>query len=106
MKFKVGDKVKVISLNKVEELCPKPWTGLTYIFFSKVEGCSFTHEMLEFCGLVGTITDVWFADDGTYRYSLSFEDGRKPSWSWVSEFFETFYVTCFEEAYINEFSNW
>lgn len=96
MRFKVGDRVKVISLNKVEEICPKPWTK--HIFFSKIEGCCFTREMLEFCGLVGIITDVWYADDETVRYSLSFEDGRVPTWSWVPEFFDSHYVTNFEEA--------
>lgn len=97
MNFQVGDEVKVISLSKIEELYPKR-SYKDYVFISKAEGCCFVPEMLEFCGLTGTITNVWHSDDGTYRYSLSFDNGEVPRWSWVPEFFETVYVSSFEEA--------
>lgn len=99
MKFKIGDKVRVISLSKIAEQYPRSFWHSSYIFTSEVEGCRFTQGMLEFCGLVGTIANKWTADDGTYRYSLSFDDERIPGWSWVPEFFETAYVSSFEEAY-------
>lgn len=95
MNFQIGDRVKVISLSKLEELSPKPWDH--YPFISK-DGCAFTEDMLDFCGLTGTITDMWFIFDGTARYSLSFDNGRAPSQSWVPDFFETRFVDSFEEA--------
>lgn len=95
MNFQIGDRVKVISLSKLEELSPKPWDH--YPFISK-EGCAFTTDMLEFCGLIGTIIDMWFIFDGTARYRLSFDNGRTPSQSWVPDFFETRFVDSFEEV--------
>ena len=96
MNFQIGDEVKVISLSKIiEELHQEPCGE--HIFVSE-EGCCFTRGMLDFCGLTGTIVDKWTTDDGTYRYSLSFKDGNTPRWSWVPEFFETVYVSSFEEA--------
>jgi hypothetical protein len=97
MNFQIGDKVKVISLSKIKELYPKPSWG-EYIFISKAEGCRFTQDMLKFCGLTGTITNVWPTDDGTVRYSLSFYGKEVSRWSWVPEFFETVFVTDFEEV--------
>lgn len=99
MKFKVGDKVRVISLSKITEQYPRSLWHSSYIFTSEVEGCRFTQGMLEFCGLVGTIVDKWITDDETYRYSLSFGNGEVSEWSWVPEFFEPAYVSSFEEAY-------
>ena len=95
MNFQIGDRIKVISLSKLEELNPKPWGH--YPFISK-ECCAFTEDMLEFCGLIGTITDKWFNFDGTVRYHLSFDNGITPSQSWVPDFFETKFVDSFEEA--------
>lgn len=89
MNFQIGDRVKVISLSKLEELNPKPWGH--YPFVSK-EGCAFTEDMLEFCGLMGTITDMWFSFDGTVRYHLSFDNGIISSQCWVPDFFETRFV--------------
>ena len=56
MNFQIGDKVKIISLSKLEELSPKPW-DYQYPFVSK-EGCAFTEDMLDFCGLIGTIINI------------------------------------------------
>ena len=94
MNFQIGDRVKVISLSKLEELNPKPWGH--YPFVSN-DGCAFTEDMLDFCGLIGTITDMWFIFDGAVRYRLSFDNGITPRQSWVPEFFETRFVDSFEE---------
>ena len=95
MNFQIGDKVKIISLSKLEELSPKPWGR--YPFVSN-DGCAFTEDMLEFCGLIGTITDMWFIFDGAVRYRLSFDNGRTSMRCWVSVFFETKFVDNFEEV--------
>ena len=95
MNFQIGDRIKVISLSKLEELNPKPWGH--YPFISK-ECCAFTEDMLEFCGLIGTITDKWLIFDGTVRYHLSFDNGITSSQSWVPDFFETRFVDSFEEV--------
>lgn len=94
MKFKVGDKVKIISLSKLEELNPKPWGR--YPFVSN-DGCAFTEDMLDFCGLIGTIVNVYVVD-GNPRYILSFDHLRVTGRSWVPDFFETRFVDSFEEA--------
>ena len=94
MNFQIGDKVKIISLSKLEELNPKPWGH--YPFVSN-EGCAFTEDMLEFCGLAGTIINVYVVD-GNPRYILSFDYLRDTGRSWVSDFFETKLVDSFEEA--------
>lgn len=94
MNFQIGDKVKIISLSKLEELNPKPWGH--YPFVSN-EGCAFTEDMLEFCGLIGTIVNVYVVD-GNPRYILSFDYLRDTGRSWVSDFFETKLVDSFEEA--------
>ena len=94
MNFQIGDKVKIISLSKLEELNPKPWGH--YPFVSN-EGCAFTEDMLDFCGLIGTIANVYVVD-GNPRYILSFDYLRDTGRSWVSDFFETKLVDSFEEA--------
>lgn len=95
MNFQIGDKVKIISLSKLEELSPKPWHGDPFV---SDEDCAFTIDMLEFCGLTGTIINVWHAQNGTFRYRLKFDNGRLTTRCWVSDFFETRYVDSFEEA--------
>ena len=94
MNFQIGDKVKIISLSKLEELNPKPWGH--YPFVSN-EGCAFTEDMLDFSGLIGTIVNVYVVD-GNPRYILSFDYLRDTGRSWVSDFFETKLVDSFEEA--------
>lgn len=95
MNFQIGDKVKIISLSKLEELSPKPWDD-QYPFVNK-EGCAFTEDMLDFCGLIGTIVNIHVVD-GNPRYILSFDYIRTTGRSWVSDFFETRLVDSFEEA--------
>lgn len=95
MNFQIGDKVKIISLSKLEELSPKPWDD-QYPFVNK-EGCAFTEDMLDFCGLIGTIVNMHVVD-GNPRYILSFDYIRDTGRSWVSDFFETRLVDSFEEA--------
>lgn len=95
MNFQIGDKVKIISLSKLEELSPKPWDD-QYPFVSK-EGCAFTEDMLDFCGLIGTIVNMHVVD-GNPRYILSFDYIRDTGRSWVSDFFETRLVDSFEEV--------
>ena len=94
MNFQIGDKVKIISLSKLEELNPKPWGH--YPFVSN-DGCAFTEDMLDFCGLIGTIVNVYVVD-GNPRYILSFDHLRDTGRSWVPDFFETKFVDSFEEA--------
>ena len=94
MNFQIGDKVKIISLSKLEELSPKPWGR--YPFVSN-DGCAFTEDMLDFCGLIGTIVNIHVVD-GNPRYILSFDYVRDTGRSWVSDFFETRFVDSFEEA--------
>lgn len=101
MSFQIGDEVKVISLSKIKEQHPESSWKPSYVFVSEIEGCCFTKEMLEFCGLTGIIDNMWCTDDGTYRYSLSF-DGEVSRWSWVPEFFETIYVSSFEVSSFEE----
>lgn len=94
MNFQIGDKVKIISLSKLEELSPKPWGH--YPFVSN-DGCAFTEDMLDFCGLIGTIVNMHVVD-GNPRYILSFDYIRTTGRNWVSDFFETRLVDSFEEA--------
>ena len=73
MKYKVGDKVKIRSLEWYNE--NKDECGVVF-----VDKQSFVKEMSEYCGMQANIN---YASE--YRYSIDLDDGE---WSWTDEMFE------------------
>ena len=77
--YKVGDKVKVISKEKFDELC-----GVRdYVRATKLDGvCHMTRSMARLCGQIVTIEVV--DEDGTYRI----KEDRLPRQWWSNSMFE------------------
>ena len=77
--YKAGDKVKVISKEKFDELC-----GVRdHIRAAKLDNtCPMTKQMSRFCGKVVTIALV--GEDGTYMI----KEGRLPRQWWSDSMFE------------------
>lgn len=89
MKYKIGDKVKIISKEKlISIVSEKEFNKLIDgLLFSVGEAPFFTLEMLEYCGKIFTIKE--------YLLSKSYPSSDDyyllvgcPSWSWADWMFE------------------
>lgn len=85
MKFKVGDKVRVKSLDWYNE-------NKRHIGCVTIGNYNFSKEMSEYCGMTAIITDI--ASPNTFQkggfYFLDIDEGR---WSWEDCMFEDEVVT-------------
>ena len=99
MKYKVGDKVRIITKTKLKRkyyrqngLCID---GQRHHFF--FGSCCFRNEMIKHCGKIATIEGVSNNSQGEYIYRLDIDDGR---WSWKEDMLfpikEKKYITSFK----------